>query len=327
MKITLLTESELRQCVGLDQDALAVIAAAFAALSADRVQQPPILRIDVPEHHGEVDVKSAYLAGEEGFAVKISSGFFDNDKLGLPSASGMMIVLDARSGVPAALLLDNGYLTDLRTGLAGAVAARHLAPATPGTIGIIGTGAQARTQLRALALVRDVSRVLVYGRTPDKVRRYVAEMNGLFPTVEAAGLPALVKQSQLVVTTTPAQQPFLEAAWLHPGLHITAMGSDAEHKQELTPEVLRRADLLVCDSKEQCFRLGELRGGLEAGAISRDTAVVELGEVVSGRRAGRRTTQEITVCDLTGTGVQDTAIALLALKRARALGLGTEIEA
>lgn len=329
MQVTILTEAELRQCVGMDEEALTAVEDAFVRLAAGKTTMPPIMRIDVPENNGEVDIKSAYLQGLDSFAVKISSGFFDNHQLGLPSLSGMMILLSARTGIPEAILLDNGYLTDVRTGMAGAVAARYLARETLRTVGVIGAGAQARYQVRGLQLVRHFNRLLIYSRTPAHVEQYIADMARELNVelVAAPDVETVVRQSDLVITTTPAKKPYLEAAWLHPGLHITAMGSDAEEKQELHAAVLQRADVLVCDRKSQAFRLGELHHALVAGLITEDDRIIELGELAGGRRSGRQDANQITVCDLTGTGAQDTAIALLAYRKAMAAGLGRLIEA
>lgn len=327
MKITILTESELRQCAGIDSAGLAVIEDAFTRLSNGMATMPPILRVDIPENNGELDVKTAYLQGLDSFAVKLSSGFFNNNKLGLPSLSGMMILLSTITGFPEALLLDNGYLTEIRTGLAGALAAKYLAPETIETAGVIGAGAQARAQMRGLRLVRDFQRLLVFSL--EGVDQYVADMSAEFgiEVVAMTDPGELVRQSQVVVTTTPAKSPHLKAEWLHPGLHITAMGADAEGKQELQSEALARANLLVCDRKSQSFRLGELHHGLEAGLISEEhDNIVELGEITSGAFPGRQNQDQITICDLTGTGAQDTAIALLAYRNAMAAGLGMQIE-
>jgi ornithine cyclodeaminase len=329
MKITILTESEIRQCVDLDQEALAAVEDGFTRLADGKASMPPIMRIDVPENNGEVDIKSAYLEGLDSFAVKMSSGFFNNHKLGLPSLGGMMILLSAKVGFPEALLLDNGYLTDVRTGLAGAIAAKYLAPQKIETAGVIGAGAQARYQMRSLKLVRNFERVLVYNRNPGRVNDYIEEMSAVLDVeiIQAASIADVVGRSDVVVTTTPAKSPFLEANWLHPGLHITAMGSDAEEKNELAPAILSNADLLVCDRKSQVFRLGEHHHALEAGLISENDDIVEMGEITAGRHPGRTYAKQITVCDLTGTGVQDTAIALLAYRKAREKGLGMTIEA
>jgi ectoine utilization protein EutC len=269
------------------------------------------------------------VQGLDSFAVKMSSGFFDNYKLGLPSLGGMMILLSAKIGFPEALLLDNGYLTDVRTGAAGALAAKYLARAQIETAGVIGAGAQARFQIRALKLVRDFRKLLIYSQTPERVEQYIAEMTPELGVeiIKADDPGTVVRQSQVVVTTTPAKEPYLKAEWLHPGLHITAMGSDAEEKQELHTGVLQAAQLLVCDRKSQAFRLGELHHGLAAGVIAEDNGIVELGDITAGRHSGRQNDDQITVCDLTGTGVQDTAIALLAYRKARQAQLGREIEA
>ncbi len=329
MKITILTEEEIRQVVGVDKEALAAVTDAFNRLAQGKAVMPPIMRIDVPENNGEVDVKGAYLQGLDSFAVKMSSGFFDNPKLGLPSLSGMMILLSTETGFPQAVLLDNGYLTDVRTGMAGALAARHLAPEQIATVGVIGSGSQARYQIRSLQLVRDFERVLVYSINREDDERYAKEMAPLLgaDVVPADDAETVVRKSDVVVTTTPAKTPIVKAAWLHPGLHITAMGSDAEAKQELEAAVLGRADVVACDTKAQAFRLGELHHGLDEGVITEDDAITELGELTLADRSGRRALEQITVCDLTGTGAQDTAIARLAYLKARAAGLGLEIEA
>ncbi len=282
------------------------------------------MAIEVPERRGEVDVKSACLHGLDSFAVKIASGFFDNALRGLSTGSGLMVLISATTGFPLAILLDNGYLTDVRTGHAGAVAAKHLARERLETAGVIGTGRQARFQIEALRLVRDFRRLLVWGRNGAAADRYAAEMSARLgsPVERVANVEAVLRESDIVVTTTPSREPLVRAAWLHPGLHLTAMGSDFEGKQELEPEALARADLLVCDLRAQCARCGELRHALAAGLIPPDREIVELGDLTASRRQGRTSDDQITICDLTGVGVQDTAVARLAYARAVARGLG-----
>jgi ectoine utilization protein EutC len=323
----ILTENDLRECVQLDLGIIDAIEEAFSRLAQGGVVMPPIMRVDVEENNGELDVKSAYVPGLASFAVKMSSGFFNNHELGLPSLSGLMILFSARTGRPEAVLLDNGYLTDVRTGAAGAVAARHLAPQTVTTAGVIGAGTQARYQMVALQQVRPFQRLLIYSKTTASVEKFIAEMGApLGVEIIAADSPEqIVRESQVVVTTTPSRQPLIQAGWLHPGLHITAMGSDAEVKQELAAEALLQADLLVCDRKSQAFRLGELHHALKAGLLSEDGPVVELGEITAELVNGRTDDNQITICDLTGTGVQDTAVALLAYQRATAQDMGVEI--
>jgi ornithine cyclodeaminase len=324
--VTVLTETELRRVVHLDLAAVEVVEKAFAALASGTVVMPPILSMAIPAANGEVDVKTAYIPGFEGFAIKVSPGFFDNPKIGLPSLNGLMILFSAKTGQVLALLLDNGYLTDVRTAAAGAVAARHLAPREVRTAGVIGTGVQAKLQMRAAHLVRPFERALVWGRDMAKARACAVELSAeLGIEARAEADPArLVAESQLVITTTPAEEPVLKAEWLHPGLHVTAMGSDQAGKNEIEAAALAAADLYVADRVGQCEKLGELRSAIAAGLWTRGTPP-ELGEIVAGTRMGRASEAEITICDLTGTGAQDTAIATYALSRAREAGAGSVI--
>ncbi|WP_040209047.1 cyclodeaminase [Neobacillus jeddahensis] len=322
------TEQELREYVGLNPDAVSLVADAFTKLANNEAMMPPIMRVDIDDQNGEVDVKTAYIKGKEMFAVKISSGFFNNDLLGLPAGNGMMILISTRTGVPEAILLDNGYLTDVRTAAAGAVAATYLSKNSITTVGIIGAGSQARFQLRALSLVREFSKVLVYARSAERSQKFAEEMTAELgiEVIAAQSAEEVVRNSDTVITTTPAKQPIIKAEWLHPGLHITAMGSDAEHKQELEPEVLAKADILVCDTRAQCARLGELHHALTAGVLKEESQVVELGELTSLKKIGRVNDEQITVCDLTGTGVQDTAIALFAYQEMMSRNKGLKID-
>src|SRR5919106_2832469 len=326
--ITILTERELSDCVTLDADAIACIEACFRTLAVEEVVMPPILRLDIAAHHGEVDVKTAYLPGVPSFAIKISPGFFDNPKLGLPSVNGLMLLLSAWTGLVEAVLLDNGYLTNVRTAAAGAVAANWLARRDARSAGVLGAGVQARVQLEALKLVRKIERALVWARDPAKAKAFAATAGAALDLEIGVASSArdLVRQSDIVVTATPSTTPLVLADWLQPGQHITAMGSDAEHKNELAPDVIARADRYVCDRQSQCAVLGELHHAIRAGAVRPDARFPELGQVIAGQEPGRTSDRQITVCDLTGTGAQDTAIATLAEQRARARGAGTTFQ-
>jgi ectoine utilization protein EutC len=307
MSVRIFEEPELRNAVGIDRGSLDCVAESFGWLHDGRAMVPPVAHVDASEHHGEVDIKTAYVRGVERFAVKIASGFPGNARLGLPTGSGMMVVFSSRTGFCEAVLLDNGYLTDLRTGLAGAIVAQWLAPKDPEIVGILGTGVQARYQLLCLALVRKVRTVLAWGRSQEHLHRYVEEMgaqHGIRIEV-ATSIEDLVRRSQLLITVTASRSPLIRADWLHPGLHITAVGADFPGKGELEPAVLERADRLYCDRLEQCRRLGELQHWRGA----RPLEAYELGAVVRGAAPGRQSEAEITLCDLTGVGVQDTAIA------------------
>ena len=320
--VTILTEADLRALVPLDMDAIACVEDAFRALATKPVAMPPILRLDIPEHRGEVDVKTAYVPGIDHFAIKISPGFFGNPALGLPSTNGMMVVLSARTGLVQALLLDNGYLTDIRTAAAGAVAARHLSRPDSAVVAVLGAGMQAELQVAALALVRPVASVRVWARDGAKARALGDRLDARgIAALPVATVDAATDGADIVVTTTPAEQPILHRA--SAGQHITAMGSDAEHKNEIAPDLVARA-IYVADRLSQTRHLGELHHAIAAGRISADQDFAELGQVIAGQRAGRTGPADITIADLTGTGIQDTAIAALAVARAQAAGAGRQ---
>ncbi|CUX50974.1 ectoine utilization protein EutC [Rhizobium oryzihabitans] len=326
-RITILTESDLRAVIKLDLSSVDCVERAFAALATEAVAMPPILRLDIPEFRGEVDVKTAYVPGFEGFAIKVSPGFFDNPKLGLPSLNGLMILFSARTGVVEALLLDNGYLTDVRTAAAGAVAARHLSREDACVAAILGAGMQARLQLEALMLVRPIRSARIWARSHEKAQKLAGDFaieHGIDVTAVADPREA-VQGADIVVTTTPSEKPILFADWLQPGQHLTAMGSDAEHKNEIDPAVFARASY-VADRISQTRILGELHHAITAGRAMPDQQFAELGAIIAGKARGRMQREDITFADLTGAGVQDTAIANLAVARARDAKSGKTIE-
>lgn len=308
--VLIMTERELRGVVSLDIELVDVIERAFTALAEGGVVMPPILSMALEAVNGELDVKTAYLPGCDGIAVKISPGFFNNPKIGLPSLNGLMVLLSAQTGQVEAVFLDNGYLTDMRTAAAGAVAARHLAKPDLRVAAVLGAGVQARLQMRAAHAVRPFTELLVWGRDGARAQDCASELaRDLGVRARVVDEPEeAVRQAELVVTTTPARAPLIEADWLHPGLHITAMGSDAPGKTEIAPEALAKADLYICDRVSQCRESGELEAAYAAGLMD-GVSPPELGEIIQGTRSGRTDDTMVTICDLTGTGAQDTAIA------------------
>lgn len=327
-EMRILTESDLRQIIPLDLESVACVEDAFRALASSGVSMPPILRLDIPTERGEVDVKTAYIPGLNSFAIKISPGFFNNPSIGLPSTNGLMIQFSAKTGLIEALLLDNGYLTDVRTAAAGAVAAKYLSRIDANIATIFGAGMQARLQLEALMLVRPIIEARIWARDHLKAEQTAKEIS------EALGIPVKAiaeareayRDADIIVTTTPSETPLLKAEWLESGQHITAMGSDAEHKNELDPSIFKRPIIYVADSLKQTRRLGELHHAITAGTVASDATFPELGQIILEAEAFHRQPDAITVCDLTGTGVQDTAIARLATQRASAHGAGAEID-
>ncbi len=327
--LKLLTEKELRNIVHLDLDAVDCIESAFAVLAGGEVVMPPIMSMAIEPSNGEVDVKTAYVPGVESFAIKMSPGFFDNPKFGLPSTSGLMVLFAVKTGMVEAILLDNGFLTDIRTAAAGAVAARYLAREDARRACVIGAGQQSRLQLEALTLVRPIESAVIWARDHAKGHTTAVQLaDKLGIRVEFShDREHAVKSADVIVTTTPSATPLVKADWLQPGQHITAMGADQAHKNELEPNCLGVATTYIADRRAQTAILGELHHAIAAGIVKSDCAVVELGDIVAGQSAGRVSADEITICDLTGTGVQDTAIATFAKQRADATDSGIMIEA
>lgn len=313
MNIPTISEPELRTLM-TPRIAVDTIREAFRADGEGRAHVPAVINLDVPAHRGEFHVKTALIDGVPHVAVKIASGFYDNPSKGLPSGSGLMAVFDATTGMPVALLLDNGFLTDIRTGAAGAVAADLLAPSHIGVVGVIGSGLQARYQVQCLAVVRSFSRIVAWSRDAARRDAYLAEMAAQGYEVSAAATPeAVCRAADLIITATPSRQPLLRGDWLRPGHHVTALGSDSPGKQELDPACLERADLVVVDRLTQCAAFGELRHAIDAGLLRADAVHAELGDVVAGLKPGRTSDEQITIADLTGVGFQDTAIASKAI--------------
>ncbi len=310
--VRILREADVR--AALDMAAcIDAVEAAFIAYSSGLAELPGVIHLNVPESGGEVHVKAGHLHGAPYYAVKVASGFYGYTS---PRIDGMVVVFDATSGSPAAFLLDNGFITDQRTGAAGGVAARHLAPERVSTVAVIGTGAQARFQLAALAIARPgLERIRVWGRDAEHAGTCADDLRArphLPDDVEAvATVSEALADADLVITCTASREPLVTIEMLKPGAHVTAVGSDGEGKQELDPAILAAAGVLAVDSLEQCLHLGELQHApTEAGRAA------ELGAIAAGREPGRTSESQLTVCDLTGVGVQDVAAANIVMQRA-----------
>ena len=281
----------------------------FAAYSRGDAVVPPVGELVFEDPPGDVHIKYGYIKGDDFYVIKIASGFYDNPKFGLPSGDGLMLVFSQKTGVLEAILLDEGYLTNLRTAVAGAVVAKHLAPRQVSAVGIVGAGVQGRMQLDWLRRVRKFDEAVVWGIDEEELGAYRRDMESpglrIRTTLRAEEVAAA---ANLIVTCTPATAPILKAEWIRPGTHITAVGSDTAAKQELEAAILARADRVVVDSLSQSELRGEVYKAVSAGAITRDR-LVELGRVISDERLRRASDDEITVADLTGVAVQDIQIS------------------
>lgn len=289
--------------------AVRMIEAGFVAYSRGETQVPPVQNFQFADADGDCCIKSAYVTGADTFVVKVSTGFYRNPSRGLPSNNGLMLALSARTGEPLALLQDEGWLTCVRTALAGQIVARLLAPTHVDAIGIVGTGEQARLQLEHLRAVTECRDVHVWGRSDATLDAYAAFAETLgFRVHPQRDANDVAQHANLIVTTTPSRQALLSRDAIRPGTHITAVGADGLGKQELDPRIVGAADIVVADSIAQCSAYGEISHAVSAGLVEKKT-LVELGVALARGNRVRQNDSQITVADLTGVAVQDSAVA------------------
>lgn len=296
-------------------DAIESVEAAFAALAKGEVDVPMPMHIGIEETSaagpGDCHIKGGYVLGAKTFTVKLACvSFYKNLEKGLPPGSGVFVVVDAVTGAPLAIMQENRFMTDLRTGAAGGIALKYTAkPDDDLAVGFIGCGAIARNMARAAKAVRPNFRGVAYGLAGSE--EFAADMSkelGVDFTV-ASSAKELCKLSQCIYTQTPGSSTVLELDWLQPGTTIIASGSDQPTKQEIPNDVLK-ASKYISDLTKQTSKVGELRAPLQAGVMTEADVYAELGEIINGKPG--REGDELIVVDLTGTGAQDAAIGQVA---------------
>lgn len=289
-------------------DVVAAMEEGFIHYSNGKTVVPPVGELLFEDPPGDVHIKYGYIKNDDFYVIKIASGFYNNSKLGIASSQGMMLIFSQKTGQPVAILLDEGYLTDIRTAAAGALAATYFASKKINAIGIIGTGIQAKLQLQFLQKNNPCKTVWVWGRTLENAKKFKAELNTDFDIYIAKTPAEVAKNSTLIVTTTPSEVALLDAKDILPGTHITAVGSDTSDKQELDSELLQKADIVIADSIPQSKSRGEIYRAVKDGAISEEK-IVELGSAIQDPALQRTDDHQITIVDLTGVAVQDIMIA------------------
>ena len=308
----ILDEAEIRALVDADM-ARSAIEGAFRALHRGEATLASVISLPFRDPRGVAHIKAGHLHDDGVWTVKVSTDLDPGDGAATLH-SGLMLVVSASDGTLVGVLGDNGFLTELRTGAAGAVAADLLARRDVTTAAIVGAGSQARYQLEALRRVRPIDLVQVASRSRERARTFVAEVSSLGLSARLCdSVQEAVRGAGIVITTTPSTAPLVEADWLAPGTHVTAVGSDEPDKQELAPEVLARASVVAVDDRRQAASFGELHHAIDAGLRTEDD-VVTLGELLEGGAPGRARDEDVTVADLTGVGVQDAAIATVVLR-------------
>ncbi len=289
-------------------DVISAMEEGFIQYSNGNAIVPPVGEMLFDEPKGETHIKYGYIKNDEFSVIKVASGFYDNPKLGISSSQGLMLLLSQKTGQPISLLLDEGYLTDIRTAAAGALVAKYFAPKNVKAIGIIGTGIQARLQLEYLQKVTTCKTVFLWGRNDDNARKIQSESNSNLDITIVKNPSEIAQHCNLIVTTTPSTTPLLLDKDILPGTHITAVGSDTSEKQELESKILASADIVIADSLSQSETRGEihkarLNNFLEANKL------VELGKAIQDQKLRRVNDKQISIVDLTGVAVQDIMIA------------------
>lgn len=287
--------------------ALTLIEDGFAKYSKGEAVIPPFGSLHFDKPKGDAHIKYGYIQGQDYYVVKVASTFPENKDLS--SSQGVMLLFNIATGALQAVLHDEGYLTNVRTAAAGAIAAKYLAPKNVSRIGIVGTGTQAYYQLQLLKQVVNCNQVIVWGRSQEKLQKFMQHPELSCFDLEATNdLSHLTESCNLIVTTTSASAPLFFASSIRPGTHVTAIGADDKGKQELDPALFKRADRVVVDSRAQCFSCGDSFHAIQSGDLDR-SEVIELGEIISNPLLGRCSDKEITIADLTGLAVQDVQIA------------------
>jgi ornithine cyclodeaminase len=328
MQLRILTAADVRRALPM-ATAVAVMKEAFRQYSSGEAEVPLRSRLEVPSHDGLTLVMPAYLRQTGEMAVKIVSVFSRNPDRGLPTVLAAVIVVDSETGQPVALL-EGGSLTALRTGAASGAATDILARPDSRTLALFGSGAQARTQLEAVCAVRPIEQVWVYSLDLDGARRMVEELGGQGPIPRdirlASSAGEAAERADIVCTATTSASPVFPDGAIRDGTHINAIGSYTPTMQEIDPQTVRRA-LLVVDSREAALaETGDLIQPIRAGVFTPDHIHAELGEVLSGKAPGRTEAAQITLFKSVGLAVQDAVAAGRALARAAELGLGQTVE-
>jgi ornithine cyclodeaminase len=329
MRIRVLSQQDVQQAVSMAQ-AIDAVKGAFAQLSAGQATVPLRTQLSVPGHNGVALLMPAYLQATNELAVKIVSVFSDNNERSLPTIHALVVVLDAATGAPAAVL-DGTYLTALRTGAASGAATDLLARPDAQRVAIFGAGTQGRTQLQAVCTVREVMQAWVYDPVRARAEQYVSEMRGhggsIPQEIQVAESPVqAMADADIICTATTSTTPVFPDTALKAGEHINAIGAYTPEMQEVNEATVARARIVV-DSREACLaEAGDLIIPLQRGVITEADIHAELGEIVLGTKPGRETSQEVTLFKAVGNAVQDVAVSRLALRAAMEQDLGIEIE-
>jgi len=327
MKTLLLKKEEVRRLICM-KEVIGTVEEAYKAFNSNQVIQPPYIGMDLPSHRGEIDFKLGYCQGNEMISMKASSGGFTNNptEYGVPNGMGTILLFDARS-CALICVMDGSLITGLRTGACGAVSVKALARKNAKKITSIGTGNQARMQIRAIKEVMKIEQIHAWDSHPETLAKYKTDIESEFgiPVIMANSKKEAVEQADILITTTRGKGSLVEADWVKPGTHIVAIGTDQQGKQELDPEIFRNAKVVV-DSMAQCIEKGETWHPLNKKIIAKDDIHGEIGEILLGKKPGRENNEEVTIFDSTGMAIQDNTTSTKIYRNAIESKVGTFFE-
>ena len=296
-------------------DLLPLIKEGFIAYSSGQAVVPPVGELVFENPPGDVHIKYGYIQNDDYYVIKIASGFYANTNLNIQSSQGgMMILFDQKTGKEIGILIDECYLTNVRTAVAGAICAELFSPKNINCIGVIGTGVQARMQIAYLPENINCKKIKVWGRSDKSVDLYTQEMISQGWEIQRTNnIDEIASTCDLIITTTPSKEPLLTNKFLKKGTHINAIGSDSSEKNELKSDVLKSADLIVADSISQCLERGEISHAIRNKDIDAHD-VQELGNLIHENRTYNCKDSQLSIADLTGVAVQDIQIAKAVFK-------------
>ncbi len=322
----ILSRDDVRRALPMLQ-AIEAVKRGFAQLAAGQADLPLRTALDVPRHDGVTLLMPGYLAADDQLAVKIVSVFDQNPAKGLPLIHALVVVVDATTGQPAAVM-DGAYLTALRTGAASGAATDLLARRDASTASIFGAGAQGRTQLEAVCAVRPIEQAFVYDIAPEQASTYADEMaERLSLPIAVAETPSeAVKAADVICTATTATSPVFDNADVRLGTHINAIGAYTPEMQEVPPETILRARVVIDECEACMVEAGDILIPIEQGMMTADHIYAELGDIIVGRKTGRESPEEITFFKSVGVAVQDVAVSAAVLESARRMALGVEVD-
>lgn len=324
MEILWLSEEDVIHLLTID-DTIAAVEDAFKDHGLAKTQMPPKSYLYFQKYGGDLRSMPAYLEGLDLAGVKIVNVHPGNHSFGLPTVMALLVLNSPKTGAPQAVM-GATHITNMRTGAAGAIAARALARPNSKVVGMVGAGAQARTQLLVLSRVFKIERVIVSNRSLESSTAFVKNARSF---LECDYHPTIDRQEacncDILITTTPVRSPVVKEAWIRPGTHINAIGADAKGKQELESSLTKKAKVVV-DDLAQAAHSGEVNVPISEGVLRPEEIYAELGEILVGKKPGRTSDGEITIFDSTGLAIQDVATGAVVYRRALDAGRGLKLK-